>query len=390
MLFDAHQRRVAVGGVTVTSAVALDKGKYTVRLPLRHDDPAVLQPLRRAVLYLEQPLAKFIPIKIFATKAAAVSQGQELAERVLLPGEQVALHFRSPAPEDLPADVKPGDWLLGSVTFFETERSGEGPRADRCRLLFAVPPADKDHPASRKNGAREHHRKTAAELAEDVRDYEVNQLQRLVTDKDEDLFQELAATLREKYPEHLPVLAALLHRHDTPARRLDQLAEVVKAADEILQRIDQNALALQFVVKAKSETKRAAEPDSQATELREILVDALYRKGLALADRELSDVLDQHPLADPEAHTREFDEVFGQLQNWVDTTEDKYAWLHARRDWRHDRLGAALATLNKYLAGADPHPRRLRGSPAAVRTPGLGAPGRGRSQVAGHPLPTRL
>jgi hypothetical protein len=62
-------------------------------------------------------------------------------------------------------------------------------------------------------------------------------------------------------------------------------------------------------------------------------------------------------LADREAYAREFEEVFGQLQKWVDTTDDKYAWLHARREWRHDRLGSALAALNKYLAHPDAHPR---------------------------------
>lgn len=354
LLFDAHKRRVAVGGVTSTASLKLEKGQYTVRLPLRHDDPAVLQELHRAVMYVEQSLEKSVPIRVFPAKASAVAGGQELTEKSLQAGEQVALYFCGPDSADIPAEVKPGEWLLGTVSFSESQRSGEGPRADRCRLAW-VAPATGTRPGD--TGTKAPAEKTLPLLADEVRDYEVAQLRKLGTEKDARLFRGLAEQLQAKYPDHLPLLAMLLHREDAPEQRLERLDQIVQAADAIVDRIDQDQLAQYFGVKPDPENPDAAEHARDMLDRRELLADALYRKGLALADRELPEVLQQHPLADREAHEELFEATYAQLQKWADMTEGRYALLPAHRQWRQERYGSALALLNKFLAAAEPDQR---------------------------------
>ena len=87
---------------------------------------------------------------------------------------------------------------------------------------------------------------------------------------------------------------------------------------------------------------------------RALLVDALVRKGLALADRELPEVLQQHPLADQQAHEAMFEANYAQWQKWVDPAEGRYALLPARHQWRQQRYGQALALLNKFIAAGEP------------------------------------
>jgi tripeptidyl-peptidase-2 len=355
MLFDAQKRRLEVGGVT-SSSISLEKGKYTVLMPHVHEDPALLQSLRKSVMYVEQPLSKFIPLRVFASRAAAAAGRREVTERTLLAGEQIGLYVRAPTPEELPSELKPGEWLLGTATFDRTDapRAAEPSRAERYRILWGGLPVERDV-AAKPKAAAPAGRKTVGRLVDDVRDFEVEQLEQLVTGPDDGPFDEFAARLRERYSDHLPIRAAVLHRLDGSEQRMELLGQIVKTADELLQQIDQDELARRLGVKAAPDDAR---DDTKAAELRDLLVDALYHKGLALADQELPEVLKQHPLDDPRAHGEAIEENFRQFQKWAVASEGKHALLAARYEWRQERYGQALSLLDKALAALPPDSRR--------------------------------
>lgn len=84
------------------------------------------------------------------------------------------------------------------------------------------------------------------------------------------------------------------------------------------------------------------------------MVDALYRKGRALAWMELPDErllsddgtsVTAEPPFDPETIDELFEATYQQISEWVDPTMEGYVLLAVRREWRQGRLGEALRLL---------------------------------------------
>jgi hypothetical protein len=161
--------------------------------------------------------------------------------------------------------------------------------------------------------------------------------------------------LLREHPGNLEVLTARLHRLDDVAHRKERLPEVVEAADAVIAQIDTEALARQFGTSIDPADKKAAAKRRRMEAQKKILVDTLYRKGRALGYMELPEVIDKHPIEDPQAHDKAFEENFTELQKWVDTTAEDYFLLHLRRDRRKGRYGQALELLNRHIPRSAPN-----------------------------------
>ncbi len=137
----------------------------------------------------------------------------------------------------------------------------------------------------------------------------------------------------EEYLSNCP--ESSLHCHYTQlewldaVRRKEHLPKVIQAADEVIK-----------VVKA--------DPDH-----RELYIDALYRKGRALAYMELPDVITKHPIEDPLAHERLFQATYDELSSLVDMESKKYFLLHIRYLRRKGLYGLALEVLQKHIDAGD-------------------------------------
>ncbi|WP_145370003.1 hypothetical protein [Maioricimonas rarisocia] len=132
---------------------------------------------------------------------------------------------------------------------------------------------------------------------------------------------------------------AYLHALDGIHNRKQHLPRVIAAADAVIETIGEEVW-----------TRSPEELSSRQQEVRQQLIDALYRKGRALAYMELPDVIARHPIIDQEEHDRRFEANFQQLARLVDTTERKFFLLHIRRDRRRGDHGQAIRLLNRYLA----------------------------------------
>ncbi|MEW4528493.1 hypothetical protein [Maioricimonas sp. JC845] len=132
---------------------------------------------------------------------------------------------------------------------------------------------------------------------------------------------------------------AYLHALDGIDNRKLHLPRVIAAADAVIETFDEDVW------------RRSPDGLSpQQRTARQQLIDAVYRKGRALAYMELPDVVARHPIADQDEHDRRFEQNFLQLARLVDTTERKYFLLHIRRDRRQGNHGQAIRLLNRYLA----------------------------------------
>ena len=168
---------------------------------------------------------------------------------------------------------------------------------------------------------------------------------------DHEEFEKLAAEIRAAHPDERRVAAARLHVLDDDDRK-QRLPEVVAAADAVIAAIDRSALAEHFGRNIDSDDSDEKRLRRQFEKDRDMLTDALYRKGRALGYMELPEVVAERPIDDPEAHDRAFEENYRELARWVDATESDYSLLAVRRDRRKERWGLALQGLAEHVDGS--------------------------------------
>src|SRR5690606_9336345 len=141
MLTDANGRLVRTDDL-YPEAFSLQKGEYTLTLALWLADGAALEKLEGTLVAVDRKLSSNIAIGIWETRAAASDRSQRFATTWLEPGEMATLWLTGPADSQSPAEIQPGDLLLGEMTFVE---GSDGLAGGRSRpggypLRFIIPP----------------------------------------------------------------------------------------------------------------------------------------------------------------------------------------------------------------------------------------------------------
>jgi len=286
---------------------------------------------------LDRPLKKPVTIKIAASRGVASLGLRSSTSGPLASGQSRSIFLVAPRPGQLPSDAAAGDQLRGTVYYgrANSARHGAGRRPGGFGLSLVVPAK----PTSTKPTAKS----PAGDLVAEQRKFLIDRLARIPFETRRKEFDELAAKLLAKTPKLRPVLLTRLDRLDDVKHRKERLSDVVAAADAVIATIDTDKLA-------RTLGRRGGRSADKA-----VLVDALYRKGRALAYMELPKVIAAHPIADQPAHNKAFESNFKELGRWVDTTEKTYVLLHIRRERRRGRPAVALKWLTKYYPGTPPN-----------------------------------
>ncbi|MBW3543017.1 MAG: tripeptidyl peptidase II, partial [Planctomycetes bacterium] len=352
-LFDAGKRRVATGDVYPKS-VQLGSGEHVLMLQLRHADAAWLEGAKNWPLVLDRPLENPLTLKVYSSRADAAAGRGTVTPRTLVRGEQAALFVA--APEALPTGVSAGDLLWGTVHYGPEEgaRIGSGRRPGGYEVQYAVGAAAGKGGASEPSSTDSSSDK-ASSLEDKLLAARVEHLKTLSKDDQAAQFDKLAEEILEDHPQHLPVLVARLHRLDSEDQREERLPEIVAAADAVIAAVKPEELATHYGTRIDENDPEAVKERKALDERREILIDALYRKGRGLGYMELPEVVKKRPIADPAAHDKAFEDTFGELSRWVDPEDREYFLLTVRRERRKERFGRALELLNRHIPDAPPN-----------------------------------
>jgi tripeptidyl-peptidase-2 len=349
MIFDQAKRRIVTDDV-YPSSVRLGKGRHTLIFQLRHTDVAELDKMKNKPLILDRPLAKTVALNIYSSRAAAAEGGSKFGSQTLEVGRKTGLWIAAPAATQHPPHAASGDILLGTVSYGSTNSShkGAGQRPGGFSIRYVVSQGGQ--------GAAPGSSIAAAKKSDDpLRDFKIDQLKKLSVNVNDTQFNSKSQELLKEYPNHQPILLAVLHRLDQEKIRKQHLSKIVAAADNVLAQIDTEKLAAHYGTNVNTEDPEEVKLRKTMAEKKSVLVDTLYRKGRALGYMELPDVIADHPIADPQAHDQAFEANFTELRKWVDTTDQKYFLLHVRRERRKGRYGNALKLLNKYIPSSAPN-----------------------------------
>jgi len=353
MLFDANKQLMGVGDALHEYDATVPKGKYTVKLFVRHDARALLDKLKALEVTVDFSLAKELTAPVYTTLGAAITGGAKYTGGLSLKGARTVLHVAPPS--DKAAGAKYGDFLVGTLQLHEHKQE--------IPLLCRVPQAEADE-----DEAKDKEEKTdEALMGEAVRDAKVKRLKELRDDaKKADAFALLAAELVKEHPEHLPLLNEIMLKHDVDGDKGEEAPKAgercrkaVAAADAIISAVKVPALASHYGVKHDTADPAQKKVCKEMDKNRDALVDALLVKGARTAE-----LLEAAPsgslragvdgagvLKEGRSALEELHAAWLQIQQWVVAkdqkleTQAKHAFVLSAHERRHGRPGAAMAEL---------------------------------------------
>jgi len=347
MIFDSAKRRVATGWLE-PGGVRLEKGDYKLFFHTRLDRPEWLEKVDDLVLMLDHPLGSPVGLSFHEDPDGATFGGGAYRGATLARGARVQLNVTA---GKAPGNAKPGDLLIGSVHYGDENGHGDGHRPGGYPVVYVVPPKANSNKRVTAVAAKKAQPSSEERYQEALLEFKVKQLAGLRGEKDRVLFDQLVDEIFGEVPNHLPVLIEQLKRADG-AKREEHLPAVVEAADRVIGRIDQTALAAHYGVNPDPDAGDAAK---EMDEQKATLTDALFRKAHALFD-----LAGEAPVngSGDRTSAEAFEAAWSDLRRWVDTTSGRYLELHIERERRAGRLAAALKLLDGKIKG-DSTNRRL-------------------------------
>ncbi len=364
MVFDSNKQLMGTGDALHEYPVTLPKGKYTLRLSVRHDKRDALDKLKAMVVSVDFGLAKDVTMNVYSTLHAALSSGSKYSGSITHAGYRSVLYVAPPA--DKAPGAKAGDLLLGKITAAKT-----GEFKEECLLQYVVgKEADSEED-------KEECSRTDAELLNDaVRDAQLGRLKKLREDKKWTAFDALAQQMSQDQSGHLPLLKEILLKEEADgedgqdaSRRRIRCAAAVRAANAVIEACDAAGLAAHYGVRTDSEDTSQKAVRKEMDKRKESLVEAILIKGERLAGliepapgRAAADGLGG--LDQGRSLMQELEDTWETARQWIAPKDAKleiqvrYAMLSSFVERRSGRPGAALAELLRVMKSKEGAPSK--------------------------------
>ncbi|KAK8692720.1 hypothetical protein V6N13_070327 [Hibiscus sabdariffa] len=354
MISDTNKRVYAMGDCYPESS-KLPKGEYMLQLYLRHDNVQYLEKMKQLVLFLERNLEEkdVIPLNFFSEPDGPVMGNGTFKSSILVPGKKESFYISPPNKDKLPKSCSQGSVLVGAISHGKLSYAEEGKNPQKnpvsYQISYVVPPGKIDEDKGK--GSSSASTKSIGErLEEEVRDVKIKVFGSLKQDTDEDRseWEKLSQSLKSEYPKYTPLLAKILESllsRSNSRGKIDHYEEVISAANEVIDSIDRDELAKLFSLKCDPEDEDAEKIKKKMETTRDQLAEALYQKGLALAEIESIKGEKAGGSDQPDL----FEENFKELTKWVDIKSSKYGTVYVLREKRWGRLGTALKVLNDMI-----------------------------------------
>ncbi|XP_024625143.2 tripeptidyl-peptidase 2 isoform X2 [Medicago truncatula] len=370
-------KRVYSSGDAYPNSTKLPKGEYSLQLYVRHEDLQILEKMKHLVLFIERNLEDkdIIRLSFFSKPDGPLMGNGSFKSSTLIPGIKEGFYLGPPPKDKLPKNSLQGSVLVGSISYGKLSFAGQGEHKNpekhpaSYRISYIVPPNKIDEDKGKTSLSS---KKTVSErLEEEVRDAKIKVLGGIKQESDEDLLEwnKLSVLLKSEYPKYTPLLAKILEGFVSRSNIKDKShhheevhTAIINAANKVIDSIDREELAKFFALKSDLDDEEAQKTKKKMESTRDQLAEALYQKGLALAEIESLKEVDNSPAAaatedaNPDEQSKDdcihpdlFDENFKELKKWVDVKCTKYGILLVTHEKRSQRIGTALKVLTDII-----------------------------------------
>ncbi|GAB2222014.1 hypothetical protein Drorol1_Dr00013211 [Drosera rotundifolia] len=377
MISDSNKRILAKGDVYPKST-KLPKGELTLQLYLRHDNLQLLEKMKSLVVFIERTLddKDAVRLSFFSEPDGNVTGNAGFKSSVLAPGLKEGFYISPPNKDKLPKNCPEGSILVGEISYGKSsseKQSGEkNPKKNPAfyRISYVVPP-NKSGAEKEKYSSAVSNISVSQRLEEEVRDAKIKVLTSLRQSIEEERAEwgKLSASLKAEYLKHTPLLAKILDAlvtRNNVEDKVQHYEQIIDAANEVVDSIDTEELAKYVADKSDPEDDEAEKTKKKMDSTRDQLTEALYHKGLALAELESvkpetrTDKVNGEESGEPVVKDDLFEENFKELRKWADVKSSKYGTLSVIRERRSGRVGTALKVLNDVIQDdGDPPKKKL-------------------------------
>ena len=351
MIFDSNKKLIGVADAFRQEEIKAPKGKITLRVQVRHDQPEMLTKLKDQAIWIERKLSKEITLSVYASHEAMMIGSTTFKKRALQKGTSLVAFFAEPASDKLPKGIKCGDVLTGSVSYESSEGNlpGSGKKPGGYSIKYvAGPPVESKDEGKGKEPEVPDERSEAEKLEEAILKLKVDHLQKLSGDDKEDAkFEALCEAIHKEHPNHIPLLIVIMNHQDQERWRSKRLKRIVEACDDLISKINQSDLVQYYGVTGyfDKEDGKACKERKVMDEKKEALIEALARKARAVSDLER----DNNDKEVEDLGTT-FEQSLVDLKKWVDVeSSNKYAVLTLEKERRLGRSGLVLKLITKLL-----------------------------------------
>ncbi len=336
-LFDDNNQLVFTEDMSPTDFSA-KTGSYKAQVELRHTNRDALKRYEKMPLVIERSMSR-IGLSFHKTRPDALQSVSAISKLELSKGERGRLWTKLPAKPSLPKGIQNGDVLTGTISLSTNDPNSIPVRSVVSNVAVKKTVVPRPKPF--------------ADLKQAEIKFLLDSLKTLDWSKHVKQIEVITNRVNELDPKSRKLLVARLHLADNDDRK-ERLDEVIELADAVIGSIKPRQLARYFGQKHSPKTAGEKSRHTNMEDGRRDLIDAIYRKGRALAYMELPDVVSNKPIKDQAAHDKAFEENFQQLAKWVDTTTKDYYLLHIRRDRRKKNYAQSIQFLNKYSKTGQP------------------------------------
>jgi len=349
MIYDAKKMLMGVGDAW-PSYVKLGKGKYTVRLQVRHSSIAALEPLNDLPLCFERKLKSSISLSFYRSQSDAVSGNDKIRTIALAVDNSCGIYIKEPTLDQLPKSCSTGDTFIGTMTYLKqnTGELGAGTRPGGYAVKYVyVDTKVKEAKAESGDSA------AAATFEDSIRDAKISYLKSQIDNPD--TFQPLYSSLVAEYSDNVFIKQvylshALKCKASKPSSDTAQLHVIIDAANKIISSIDENEMAVVLGTNADKENAAMMKIFKEVEKKKAVLLEALNAKGKTLLE------LRQSPLTASDAQNdaaKEFEETYKKICKWDNITNDTYWQVQLGRLKEKRLYGSALKRINELLSSVE-------------------------------------
>lgn len=310
MIYDSKKSLIGVGDAW-PSAIKINKGKYTVRLQVRHEKVAVLESLVDMPMHLQRTLKSAISLTFYKTQSDTLVGADKMKGRAVSIGGQVSMYIKEMNADQLPKAVSCGDILLGSVTYLRKNAAvvGNGTKPDGYVIRYIV--SDTKMSASSSSPAKAADTGAGPSTNDAPQEDGIPTILKLKNDAIKEAtikflksqigainFDTLYTNVIQDFPDNLEVRKILLAHTNklkidtsTAVTNADEFAKsekaykaVTDAADSVISLIDQNAVAMEFGRNVDKDDVGALNVRKEMEGKKASLIEAFSAKAAALYD----------------------------------------------------------------------------------------------------------
>ncbi|KAI8365920.1 subtilase family-domain-containing protein [Radiomyces spectabilis] len=349
IVYDANCQVVGYLDVYSHDIKLKKKGDYKIVLQLMTEEESVLEKLKTTICELDMDV-KSVNFNAFNTISDVYHADKSTLSKVVLERKDAKAFFIAPPSGDsaLPKEAKPGDALVGTLTFTSSKVDG-----GQYKLLYTVPPNPMD---SKKDNDKTDKKPTDVELqknlANAMRDLQITYLKKAANDSS--AYKAIASQLESQHGNDIQFLEYKIDAIWTSAggaaeclvtpNKLgeSQAKEIAGLADKILGQIDRRELS-EFYGRKQPEnpSEEQKEKTKENDKKKQQVIAALKNKTMAQAVTLVND-------------GQELESSLEELQQWVgeDASDLCIALVKVKLDRLTHRSGLALKTVQKYISEA--------------------------------------